>query len=86
MPLDSAPGNRVAALPGIVGVVRYPELEAATNAQRARLSAELGDPLDRIDWAKACLAPEVLDLVQLLDKYKVIERPELARESCPPSR
>jgi glycosyltransferase involved in cell wall biosynthesis len=47
--------------PPIPGVVRYPKLEAATDEQRARLSAELGDPRDRIDWAKACLAPEVLD-------------------------
>ena len=47
--------------PAIPGVIRYPELEAATNAQRAWLSEELGDPHDRIDWAKACLAPEVVD-------------------------
>lgn len=47
--------------PAIPGVQRYPELEAATNDQRHRLSVLHGDPGHRIDWAKAQLAPEVLD-------------------------
>jgi len=52
--------------PAIPGVIRYPELEAATNDQRARLSAELGDPGDRIDWAKARLAPAVVDWADVI--------------------
>jgi len=54
--------------PAIPNVVRYPDLEEATNRQRARLSAERGDPDKRpqggrfyVDWAKADLAPEVVD-------------------------
>jgi hypothetical protein len=47
--------------PAIPNVIRYPELEAATNEQRARLSHELGDPRENIDWGKARLAPKVID-------------------------
>jgi hypothetical protein len=47
--------------PAIHGVVRYPDLEAATDAQRSRLSEELGDPGANIDWAKALLAPAVVE-------------------------
>lgn len=47
--------------PAIPNVVRYPALEAATNEQRARLAHDLGDPGANIDWAKARLAPEVID-------------------------
>jgi hypothetical protein len=47
--------------PAIPNVQRFPELEAATDAQRARLSAEYGDPGPMIDWGKAQLAPAVVD-------------------------
>jgi hypothetical protein len=47
--------------PAIPGVIRYPELELATNEQRARLSEDLGDPRENIDWGKARLAPKVID-------------------------
>jgi hypothetical protein len=47
--------------PAIPNVVRYPELEEATLVQRARLTEELGDPGSNIDWAKAQLAPAVVD-------------------------
>ena len=47
--------------PAIPNVVRYPDLEAATNEQRAKLAADLGDPGGNIDWGKARLAPAVVD-------------------------
>lgn len=47
--------------PAIPDAIRYPELEAATAEQRARLSHDLGDPGSNIDWAKARLAPAVVD-------------------------
>jgi hypothetical protein len=54
--------------PALPNVIRYPELEAATNEQRARLSHDRGDPDQRprggrfyVDWGKADLAPEVID-------------------------
>ena len=47
--------------PAIPGVIRYPELEAATDRRRAQLAEVLGDPGDNIDWAKARLAPEVAE-------------------------
>lgn len=47
--------------PAIANVQRYPDLEAATNEQRARLSVIYGDPGIDIDWAKARLAPEVVE-------------------------
>jgi hypothetical protein len=42
-------------------VIRYPELEAASAEQRARLGHDLGDPGPVIDWAKGRLAPAVID-------------------------
>lgn len=47
--------------PAVPNVIRYPELEAATNAQRERMGDQYGDPGSNIDWAKARLAPEVID-------------------------
>ena len=47
--------------PAIANLVRYPELEAATNEQRARMHRQYGDAAQVIDWAKARLAPEVID-------------------------
>jgi hypothetical protein len=47
--------------PAIANLVRYPELEAATNEQRARMHRTYGDAAQVIDWAKARLAPEVID-------------------------
>lgn len=47
--------------PAIPGVVRYPELEAATERQRQGLARTFGDPGPRIDWGKAVLADDVLD-------------------------
>lgn len=47
--------------PPIPGVIRYPDLEAATNDQRHRMSVLHGDPGPNIDWAKARLAPEVIE-------------------------
>jgi len=54
-------------------VPRYPELEAATEAQRARMEQEHGSPDQRpqgghhnIDWGKARLAPEVIDWADVI--------------------
>lgn len=47
--------------PAVPNVIRYPDLERATNEQRARLSSDLGDPGSAIDWGKAVLAPAVID-------------------------
>ncbi len=54
--------------PALPNVKRFPELEAATNRQRARLTEERGDADQRanggafyVDWGKADLAPEVVD-------------------------
>jgi len=47
--------------PALPAAPRFPSLEAATNEQRARLSHDYGDPGPAIDWAKARLAPEVID-------------------------
>jgi hypothetical protein len=41
-------------------VTRYPELEAATNRQRAHVTEIRGDPGPNIDWGKAWLHPEVI--------------------------
>lgn len=47
--------------PAIPDVVRFPDLEAASERQRARVTRDLGDPGPNIDWAKARLAPEVVE-------------------------
>jgi len=47
--------------PAVPNVVRYPNLEAATNAQRVSMSEWYGDPGPNIDWGKARLAPAVID-------------------------
>ncbi len=60
--------------PAIPNVVRYPDLEAATNAQRERMSRDFGDPTDRIDWAKARLAPEVIDWADTIIVHHFPER------------
>lgn len=52
--------------PALPDVIRYPELEAATEEQRARLSADLGDPGPAIDWGKARLAPAVIDWADVI--------------------
>jgi glycosyltransferase involved in cell wall biosynthesis len=42
-------------------VPAYPELVEACHDQRAHMAASWGDPRHNIDWAKAQLAPDVLD-------------------------
>ena len=60
--------------PAIPGVTRYPELEEATERQRAELSERLGDPGSSIDWAKANLAPAVLDWADTIIVHHFPER------------
>ena len=60
--------------PAIPGVRRYPALEAATVEQRDRLSRTLGDPGPYIDWAKARLAPEVIDWADTIIVHHFPER------------
>ncbi len=59
--------------PALANIVRYPELEAATDEQRARLEHDRGSPDQRpqggkhyIDWAKADLASEVVDWADVM--------------------
>lgn len=47
--------------PALPEATYYPDLHEATEDQRARLSHDLGDPGPNIDWAKARLAPEVIE-------------------------
>lgn len=47
--------------PALPAAPRHPDLAAATDAQRARCERDYGTPGDNIDWAKARLAPEVID-------------------------
>jgi hypothetical protein len=47
--------------PAVPGIVRHPDLEAATDAQRVHLEETLGAPFGVIDWAKAHLAPAVVE-------------------------
>lgn len=60
--------------PALPDAPRFPELEAATQRQRERLTAELGDPGSFIDWGKAQLAPEVIDWADTIIVHHFPER------------